>query len=147
MAAFDMDDPEAIVSPGTYDHNLSQLHSHTQSFNDIKAISHTVLVLCSGGVGFDINCGVRLLRTNLHERDVAPIKEQLAQSLFDHIPVGVGSKVFCLLAYLWCQYQYCTLRSVSRLPSASSFLTSTYGHHRGGGGGDVGSDFDVGAGS
>lgn len=60
MAAFDMDDPEAIVSPG--------------------------------GVGFDINCGVRLLRTNLSEKDVQPVKEQLAQSLFDHIPVGVGSK-------------------------------------------------------
>lgn len=60
MAAFDMADPEAIVSPG--------------------------------GVGFDINCGVRLLRTNLFEKDVQPVKEQLAQSLFDHIPVGVGSK-------------------------------------------------------
>lgn len=60
MAAFDMDNPEAIVSPG--------------------------------GVGFDINCGVRLLRTNLCEKDVLPVKEQLAQSLFDHIPVGVGSK-------------------------------------------------------
>ena len=46
-----------------------------------------------GGVGFDINCGVRLLRTNLTEKDVAPVKEKLAQSLFDHIPVGVGSKV------------------------------------------------------
>lgn len=45
-----------------------------------------------GGVGFDINCGVRLLRTNLDEGDVQPVKEQLAQSLFNHIPVGVGSK-------------------------------------------------------
>lgn len=43
-------------------------------------------------MGFDINCGVRLLRTNLMEKDVLPIKEQLAQSMFDHIPVGVGSK-------------------------------------------------------
>ncbi|XP_064399423.1 RNA-splicing ligase RtcB homolog [Halichondria panicea] len=60
MAAFDVNDPQAVVSPG--------------------------------GVGFDINCGVRLVRTNLFEKDVQPIKEQLAQSLFDHIPVGVGSK-------------------------------------------------------
>lgn len=45
-----------------------------------------------GGVGFDINCGVRLIRTNLSEKDVQPHKEQLAQSLFDFIPVGVGSK-------------------------------------------------------
>ena len=47
MAAFDMNDPYAVVSPG--------------------------------GVGFDINCGVRLIRTNLDEKDVAPRKEQLAQ--------------------------------------------------------------------
>ncbi len=36
-------------------------------------------VVSPGGVGFDINCGVRLIRTNLSERDVAPIREQLAQ--------------------------------------------------------------------
>ena len=55
MAAFDMNDPNAVVSPG--------------------------------GVGFDINCGVRLVRTNLDEKDVAPRKEQLAQV----------SSVLCLL--------------------------------------------------
>ncbi|EKX53228.1 3'-phosphate RNA ligase RtcB [Guillardia theta CCMP2712] len=60
VAAFDMSDPEAVVSPG--------------------------------GVGFDINCGVRLIRTNLFEKDVEPVKEKLAQAVFDHIPVGVGSQ-------------------------------------------------------
>merc|ERR1712241_590547 len=49
-------------------------------------------VVSPGGVGFDINCGVRLVRTNLLVSDVMPVKEQLAQSLFDHIPVGVGSQ-------------------------------------------------------
>uniref|UniRef100_A0A914X8Y1 3'-phosphate/5'-hydroxy nucleic acid ligase n=1 Tax=Plectus sambesii TaxID=2011161 RepID=A0A914X8Y1_9BILA len=49
-------------------------------------------IVSPGGVGFDINCGVRLIRTNLSEKDVQPVKEQLAQALFDHIPVGVGSK-------------------------------------------------------
>merc|ERR1719486_865892 len=48
-------------------------------------------VVSPGGVGFDINCGVRLLRTNLLYSDVEPLKERLAQALFDHIPVGVGS--------------------------------------------------------
>lgn len=38
-----------------------------------------------GGVGFDINCGVRLLRTNLEEKDVQPVKEQLAQVSM-HLP-------------------------------------------------------------
>jgi len=45
LAAFDMDDPESVVSPG--------------------------------GVGFDINCGVRLLRTNLTEKDVQPVKVEI----------------------------------------------------------------------
>jgi tRNA-splicing ligase RtcB (3'-phosphate/5'-hydroxy nucleic acid ligase) len=49
-------------------------------------------IVCPGGIGFDINCGVRLLRTNLTEKDVAPVKEKLTQALFDHIPVGVGSR-------------------------------------------------------
>ena len=43
-------------------------------------------------MGYDINCGVRLIRTNLDEKDVDPVKEQLAQALYDHIPVGGGSK-------------------------------------------------------
>lgn len=62
-------------------------------------LNHLVLLIFDliflyfvGGVGFDINCGVRLLRTNLDESDVQPVKEQLAQAMFDHIPVGVGSK-------------------------------------------------------
>lgn len=64
-----------------------------------------------GGVGFDINCGVRLLRTNLWEKDVLPIKEQLAQSLFDHIPVGVGSKgEFYILKYAVSNIAVCCIR-------------------------------------
>ncbi len=50
-----------------------------------------VLTKVVGGVGFDINCGVRLIRTNLLEKDVAHLKEQIAQGLFEAIPVGVGS--------------------------------------------------------
>ncbi|CEM01762.1 unnamed protein product [Vitrella brassicaformis CCMP3155] len=49
-------------------------------------------VVSPGGVGFDINCGVRLIRTNVTEKDLADRKERLTQALFDHIPVGVGSE-------------------------------------------------------
>lgn len=49
-------------------------------------------VVSPGGVGFDINCGVRLLRTCLLEEDVRDKQEELAQALFDYIPVGVGSQ-------------------------------------------------------
>ena len=40
-------------------------------------------------------------RTNLREEDVQPVKEQLAQSLFDHIPVGVGSKGIIPMGARW----------------------------------------------
>ena len=52
-----------------------------------------------GGVGYDINCGVRLIRTNLDEKDVEPVKEELAQAMYDHIPVGVGSKGIIPITY------------------------------------------------
>lgn len=48
-------------------------------------------VVSPGGVGFDINCGVRLIRTNLTEDDVQPHREKIAEGLFKAIPVGVGS--------------------------------------------------------
>lgn len=53
MAAFDMDDPKSIVSPG--------------------------------GVGFDINCGVRLLRTNLFEKDILPVKVNLIFFIYNNL--------------------------------------------------------------
>ena len=49
-------------------------------------------VISPGGVGFDINCGVRLLRTDLSEEDVHPQLERLVDQLFRDIPSGVGSK-------------------------------------------------------
>ncbi|MFC2071696.1 RtcB family protein [Chloroflexota bacterium] len=48
-------------------------------------------VVSPGGVGFDINCGVRLLRTNLTEEEVRPKIEQLVAELYTSIPSGVGS--------------------------------------------------------
>jgi tRNA-splicing ligase RtcB len=49
-------------------------------------------VVSPGGVGYDINCGVRLLRTNLSRPDVAGRVQELVDVLFDHIPSGVGSR-------------------------------------------------------
>ena len=49
-------------------------------------------VISPGGVGFDINCGVRFLRTGLMEADVKPRLERLVDTLFHNIPTGVGSK-------------------------------------------------------
>ncbi|HLE47054.1 MAG TPA: RtcB family protein [Candidatus Thermoplasmatota archaeon] len=49
-------------------------------------------VVSPGGIGFDINCGVRLLRTNLDAKDIAPKVKELIDTLFSHIPTGVGGK-------------------------------------------------------
>jgi tRNA-splicing ligase RtcB len=49
-------------------------------------------VISPGGVGFDINCGVRLLRTNLTGEEVAPRIEQLVNALYSNVPSGVGSQ-------------------------------------------------------
>ncbi|HET6458622.1 MAG TPA: RtcB family protein [Nitrosopumilaceae archaeon] len=49
-------------------------------------------MISPGGVGYDINCGVRLIRTNLTEKDVRPKLKDLVTELFNSIPSGVGSK-------------------------------------------------------
>lgn len=49
-------------------------------------------VISPGGVGYDINCGVRLLRTNLRKEEVRDYLERLVRALFQEIPSGVGSK-------------------------------------------------------
>lgn len=49
-------------------------------------------MISPGGVGYDINCGVRLIRTNLTEKDVRPKLKDLVTELFYSIPSGVGSK-------------------------------------------------------
>src|SRR5438270_824520 len=43
-----------------------------------------------GGVGYDINCGVRLVRSNLFYRDVKPHLLELVEELFRNVPTGVG---------------------------------------------------------
>lgn len=48
-------------------------------------------VVSAGGVGFDISCGVRCLHTGLNIEDVEPVKAQLVDALFDHVPCGLGS--------------------------------------------------------
>ena len=45
-----------------------------------------------GGVGYDINCGVRLLRTNLSLKEVEPVLPNLLETIFSNIPSGLGSK-------------------------------------------------------
>jgi tRNA-splicing ligase RtcB len=54
-------------------------------------------VISAGGVGFDISCGVRCLRTGVSRETLEPLKERLAEALFHEIPVGIGSTGTILL--------------------------------------------------
>ena len=49
-------------------------------------------VISPGGVGFDINCGVRVLRTNLNRTDLKKRVSDLVDGLYNTIPTGVGAK-------------------------------------------------------
>ena len=48
-------------------------------------------IISPGGVGYDINCGVRLATTSLVEKEVRPRLEDLVNALYQNIPSGVGS--------------------------------------------------------
>jgi tRNA-splicing ligase RtcB len=50
-------------------------------------------VISPGGVGFDINCGVRLVRTNLHINNLSEVKiKELVDEMFRNVPSGLGSE-------------------------------------------------------
>ncbi|VVC02026.1 tRNA-splicing ligase RtcB [uncultured archaeon] len=49
-------------------------------------------IVSPGGIGYDINCGVRLVRTGLTVEQVKPKIKQLADKLFTNVPSGVGSE-------------------------------------------------------
>jgi len=47
-------------------------------------------IISPGGVGYDINCGVRLLRTNYKDKDIHDRRKQLLSEIFKEVPAGVG---------------------------------------------------------
>jgi tRNA-splicing ligase RtcB len=54
-------------------------------------------VISPGGIGFDINCGMRVLRTSLTEAEVRPRLPALVDALFAAVPTGVGARGFVRL--------------------------------------------------
>ena len=81
--------------PGIVDYSLAMPDIHWGYGFPIGGVAATRVrdgVISPGGVGFDINCGVRLLRTNLTEAEVRPKIEELVADLYINIPSGLGSK-------------------------------------------------------
>jgi tRNA-splicing ligase RtcB len=58
----------------------------------VAAMSYEDGVVSPGGVGYDINCGVRMLRTDLDREDVEPRMQEIVDALFRDVPSGVGSE-------------------------------------------------------
>ncbi|MBW8057012.1 MAG: RtcB family protein [candidate division NC10 bacterium] len=63
----------------------------------VAAMDTKTGVISPGGIGFDINCGMRLIRTNLIEAEVKPKLRDLVDRLFHAVPCGVGTKGFLKL--------------------------------------------------
>ncbi|MFQ5882520.1 MAG: RtcB family protein [Candidatus Methylomirabilales bacterium] len=63
----------------------------------VAAMDTETGVISPGGIGFDINCGMRLIRTNLTEAEVKPKLRALVDRLFQAVPCGVGTKGFLKL--------------------------------------------------
>jgi tRNA-splicing ligase RtcB (3'-phosphate/5'-hydroxy nucleic acid ligase) len=58
----------------------------------VAAIDMDEGVVSPGGVGFDINCGVRLVRTTLHEAEVRPRLKGIIDQIFRDVPCGTGGE-------------------------------------------------------
>jgi tRNA-splicing ligase RtcB len=58
----------------------------------VAGIDYEEGVVSPGGIGFDINCGVRLIKTNLTEPEVKPKLKGLLDGLFGAVPAGLGGK-------------------------------------------------------
>lgn len=80
---------------GIYKYSIALPDSHQGYGFPIGGVAATDAetgVISPGGVGYDINCGVRLLRTNLDKKDVEPKLRELVDALFRNIPSGLGSR-------------------------------------------------------
>src|SRR3989442_893383 len=83
--------------PGIVGRSLAMPDIHQGYGFPIGGVAATQLpkgVVSPGGVGFDINCGVRLLGSNLSKDDVRPKLRELVNQLFRDVPSGTGSEGF-----------------------------------------------------
>lgn len=81
--------------PGIYKYSITLPDGHEGygfPIGGVAATDYEEGVISPGGVGYDINCGVRLVTTNLSEQDIRPKLGQLAEAIFKNVPCGLGSR-------------------------------------------------------
>lgn len=86
--------------PGIIDHAFCMPDGHWGygfPIGGVAAMNPATGVISPGGIGFDINCGMRLVLTSLTEEEVTPRLHELVNRLFARIPTGVGCQGFIKL--------------------------------------------------
>jgi tRNA-splicing ligase RtcB len=81
--------------PGIYKYAITLPDGHEGygfPIGGVAATDYDEGVISPGGVGYDINCGVRLLTTNLSEEDIRPKLSALTNTIFENVPCGLGSR-------------------------------------------------------
>jgi tRNA-splicing ligase RtcB len=81
--------------PGIVKHSLAMPDIHWGygfPIGGVAAFTMEEGIISPGGVGYDINCGVRLLTTSLVAHEIRPQVKELVSALFKNIPTGVGSR-------------------------------------------------------
>ncbi len=81
--------------PGIVKHSLAMPDIHWGygfPIGGVAAFEMEEGIVSPGGVGYDINCGCRLMTTLLQASEVKPLLKNLISSLYNRIPTGVGSK-------------------------------------------------------
>jgi len=81
--------------PGIYKHAVTLPDGHEGygfPIGGVAATDYEKGVISPGGVGYDINCGVRLLSTTITEEEIRPKLSLLAESIFRNVPSGLGSR-------------------------------------------------------
>jgi len=92
--------PEQVANvatlPGIVGHSLAMPDIHWGygfPIGGVAAFDVKDGVISPGGVGYDINCGVRLLRTNLERKKLGPeLMDRLVAAIYANVPSGIGSK-------------------------------------------------------
>src|SRR5947208_14285876 len=81
--------------PGIVGHALAMPDIHWGygfPIGGVAAVDAEEGVITPGGIGFDVNCGVGLVRTGLAAAAIGPDLSRLGGALFEAVPAGVGSK-------------------------------------------------------
>ncbi|MBW1801708.1 MAG: RtcB family protein [Deltaproteobacteria bacterium] len=81
--------------PGIVKHSLAMPDIHWGygfPIGGVAAFDMEEGIVSPGGVGYDINCGCRLMTTSLQAHEMKPLIRELVTALFKNIPVGVGSR-------------------------------------------------------